>query len=318
MIHLDLAITDFDLPVEADSAPRLDALGRLLARGGREPAGLPGWRHWMLQAAGLRPPEQLPVARILSGRAGDWAVATPVHLLAGLEHVHLDPAGLPVLTSREWQELVGDFNRLFAEAGLALSYDGEVALLACQDPLHAVTHDPQPLAGRDAGAWLPSGSDGGRLRRLMTEMQMWLHEHPINMARARRDDPPVNGLWIWGLGGDSLAPVTSLPRLSTADPFLRRFWCASGAACEPTPPSLDAWLSAPDSIVTLELAPIAGDPALALQRAEESWFAPLERALASGAVDAARLFLGGTVATVAKYDRLRFWRRRRDWHEALR
>jgi hypothetical protein len=130
--------------------------------------------------------------------------------------------------------------------------------------------------------------------------------------------PPVNGLWIWGSGGDPLLPVTLLPGLSTSDPFLRRVWEASGAVCGPTPPSLDAWLSGPAPIVTLDLAAIERDPAASLRRVEERWFAPLERALSTGAVSGARLLLGDTVATLGRFDWLRFWRAGRDWHEALR
>lgn len=246
MTQLALAITDFALPVEADSAPRLDRFNRLLARGDREPARLPGWRHWVLQTAGMTVPERLP--------------------------------------------------------------------------LDATTHDPQPLAGRDAGAWLPSGPGGARLRRLMTEIQMWLHTHPLNESRLRRGEPPVNGLWLWGIGGDPLQPVASLPGLSTDDPFLRRLWHAAGAECAPTPVSLEAWHAAatPSAIVSIGLGALERDPAAALVRVEERWFAPLESALASGAISGARLFLDGTVATVGRYDRLRFWRPRRAWHEVLR
>jgi hypothetical protein len=318
MTQLALAISDFALPVEAGSAPRLEGLGRLLARGRVGRMAQPGWRHWVLQTAGWQPPEHLPVASTLAGRPGHWMVATPVHLLAGLEHLHLDPAGLPALTEPEWQELVSGFNPLFADTGHALSFDGAVALLASREPFAAVTHDPQPLAGRDAGAWLPSGAGGGSLRRLMTEIQMWLHEHPINAARSRRGLPPVNGLWLWGGGNEALVPGAALPGLATSDAFLRRVWEAAGAACRATPASLEAWLSAPNPIVTLDLVSIDRHPGTALQRLEEEWFLPLQHALSDGSVSRARLLLGATVATLGRHDRLRFWRPGRDWHEALR
>jgi len=318
MTQLDLVVTDFSLPAESDAAPRLEGLGRLLARGRRARSGQPGWRHWVLQSAGFEPGQQLPIASTLAGRPGSWLVAAPVHLLAGLEHLHLDPSGLPGLTGQEWQGLAGDFNQVFAGTGYCLETDGEVTLLNSTAPLDAVTHDPQGLAGREAGAWLPAGPDGGALRRLMTEIQMWLHEHPVNVARRRRGETPVNGLWLWGGGGGPLLPPAALPGLSTGDVFLRRLWTASGAACRRSPRSLADWLTAPDPVVTLDLASIDRDPAKALQRLEEAWFRPLERALTDGAVSGARLLLGATVATLGRHDRLRFWRPRRDWYETLR
>jgi hypothetical protein len=318
MTPLTLAISDFALPAEGGEAPRLDALGRLLARGRREPCRQQDWRHWVLGASGLKPPEQLPVASTLAGRPGCWMVATPVHLLAGLEHLHLDPAGLPVLSGQNWQELSSDFNHVFADSGYRLEFDGEVALLDLGEALEAVTHDPQPLAGRDAAAWMPSGPGGGRLRRLMTEIQMWLHDHPVNAARSRRGVAPVNCLWLWGGGGETLWPQTQLPGLASNDPFLRKLWQTAGAPCAVPPSSLAAWLAMPRPIVSLELASIDPDPGIALQRLEQAWFRPLEEALAEGTISRARLHLGAVVATLHRHDRWRFWRPQRDWHEALR
>jgi hypothetical protein len=34
----------------------------------------------------------------------------------------------------------------------------------------------------------------------MTEMQMMLHEHPVNQSREARGEPAVNGTWFWGGG----------------------------------------------------------------------------------------------------------------------
>jgi hypothetical protein len=38
------------------------------------------------------------------------------------------------------------------------------------------------------------------LRRLGAEIEMWLHDHPINDARRRRGELPVTSLWLWGAG----------------------------------------------------------------------------------------------------------------------
>ena len=101
-------------------------------------------------------------------------------------------------------------------------------------------------------------------------------------------------------------------------PAIRRMLGA--AKCAPTPVSLDAWRTAakPSAIVSIGLGALERDPAAALARVEERWLAPLESALASGTIPEPQQFLDGTVATVGRYDRLRFWRRSCDWHEALR
>ena len=117
-------------------------------------------------------------------------------------------------------DIAASFNAHLGGDGLALeAVAPTLGLLALPRAVEAQTHDPAPLAGREAGAWLPSGADGGWLRRLMTEAQMLLHDHPVNAAREARGEAPVNGLWLWGSGGDAPPALPgSLPALASADP----------------------------------------------------------------------------------------------------
>ena len=59
-----------------------------------------------------------------------------------------------------------------------------------------MTTTPLSLARGAIFPWLPSGSDAGRWRRWLSEMQMLLHEHPANFAREARGTVPVTGMWI--------------------------------------------------------------------------------------------------------------------------
>lgn len=321
MGHLTLVITDFALPGDSDVAlPRLPALESLIARGGSAPAGDPGWRHWTLAQAGLPVQGDLPVAAVIAGRVGHWAVATPVHLLAGLKQVHFDTAGLPCLAAAQQTALASSFNETFGGDGLALSFADGTGLLELPRPLEAVTHDPLPLAGREAGAWLPAGPDGGRLRRLMTEIQMWLCTQPLNEQRLARQEPVVNALWIWGLGRAELpAPAATLPTLASADTFLRAAWRrADGEVIAPPDSFADCTGEREHVLATFELSSLSDSPAEALEAAEVGWFAPLVEALARGRSSGVRVWLAGHVLELEPRDRLRFWRRRRAWHEALR
>ncbi len=312
-----LAIADLAAPEGTAGLPRLPALERLLARGERRP-GPADFRRWILTLAGLVPPLRLPLASVMAGRPGHWALATPVHLVAGLDRVHLHPGGLPATTPAELAAIAASFNAALGGDGLALEPAGpSLGLLSLARPVSADTHDPAPLAGREAGAWLPSGPDGGWLRRLMTEAQMLLHGHPVNSAREARGEAPVNGLWLWGTGGEALPALPAgLPPLETADPFLAALWrnsagtvSAPAAAFGDRPPG--------PRIVTLDLAALGGTPAEALERAEAQWFAPLERALAPGGIERLDLFVAGRALRAAPRHRLKFWRRARPWQEAV-
>lgn len=320
MTRLALALTDFTLPEDATKAPQLAAFDRLLSRGRRVTTTAPTWRHWVLAQAGIAAPARLPVARTVAGRAGHWALVTPLHLLAGLEHVHLDPAGPPALSAAESRELARGFNEAFGEDGIDLTFEGNVGLLSLPGPCDATTHDPLPLAGRDALAWLPSGPDGATLRRLMTEAQMWLHVHPMNIARETLGQPLVNALWFWGLGEDEIGlPAGQLPRLDSNDAYLTGVWRTAAAPLAPVPASLDEWLAAPpaNGVVTLDLSSLAPGPAAALEAAEQQWFGPIAARLARSSLAQAEIFLGGAMVTLRPGDRLRIWRACRPWHEVL-
>jgi hypothetical protein len=235
--------------------------------------------------------------------------------------VHLHPAGLPRVSPAELAAVAATLHAELGADGVVLEPLGpSLALLSLPRPVDAETHDPAPLAGRVAGDWLPSGPDGGWLRRLMTETQMLLHAHPVNAARAARGELTLNALWFWGMGGEPLpSPARTLPALGSADPFLRSYGPAHGAPGETAPARLADWLGrarpAP-AVVTLELAALAASPAEALELAEERWFVPLERALAARRLAAVELHLGGRGVSCTPLDRWRFWRRA-PWPESL-
>ena len=321
MTRLDLAITDFALPIESDSVPRLALLERLLARGRQRPSRAASWRHWLLERCGMDPPGELPLGRWLAGREGAFALATPLHLVAGLEHVHLDPAGPLRLEPAAWQVLVETFNAEFGQDGLRLHHRDGLGLLSLPRPVEVTTHDPGSLPGCDAGGWLPGGRDGGWLRGTMTAIQMWLHDHPLNRQRASAGLVPANALWIWGAGCASLPPPDgALPALATDDDVSRRLWRHLGGAGAELPTSFAAWPGdgSPRRVVALSLAGLDADPRRALAELESRWLGPVAADVLAGRLGGACLHLGGTELEFARGDLLRFWRRPRAWHEALR
>jgi hypothetical protein len=61
------------------------------------------------------------------------------------------------------------------------------------EPLAAAVGQPLPAA-------LPSGADASGWNRLLTEIQMTWHTHPVNEAREARGEPTINSLWLHGGG----------------------------------------------------------------------------------------------------------------------
>jgi hypothetical protein len=202
------------LSVEARAGlPRLPSLEQWLARG--EVQAVPGdWRRWLQLTLAGRALGGLPPASIAGAAVADvpadrplW-LATPVHFVAGLDTVRVHPAGLLVLTGAEQQALQHDFARDFAGSGCSLHATGRRELLLALGSGHesgeVQSDDPASWLGADPREGLPRGPGAGALRRLGAELEMWLHRHSVNAARADRGELGVNALWLWG-GGAAVA-----------------------------------------------------------------------------------------------------------------
>lgn len=149
---------------------------------------------------------ELPAAAVTrsvdAGDAGQgtWLRADPAWMdvgsalvLKGWGELGLEPADLERL-----QDALGE---VFEGTGAAFSapVDGRWYLRMGEAGPMATT-PPDELGGRDAADHLPEGSRADAWRRLMSECQMVLHNHPVNDDRRAAGRPPVNSLWFWGSG----------------------------------------------------------------------------------------------------------------------
>lgn len=330
MRELTLILTDLYLEQDpADSAqwPRLPALETVLARGSAIESR--DWRKWVWRRIGLPEVARIPIATFArhartplsaSEPAGQWWLAHAIHLAPGVDRVYL--AESPVLSGEEWRELEGGFSAAFSAAGFRLM-DGQVgrAFLLSTTELDSDTIDPARVRGRDILSALPTGPGAPALKRLMTEIQMWLHQHPVNIARQDRAAGMVNGLWIWGGG---LWPVeasaAALPVLRSDDGFLCGLWKWAGGVGERVPQSFQAIELARDDamIVALGSAPAVGEsPAQALKKLEQDWMRPALASLKRGRIARLQLHVNDRLISLTRSDSWRWWRRRRPWFAGL-
>ena len=130
-------------------------------------------------------------------------LATPVSLVAGLTSVHLDRRGILRLSAADLTAFAAEFRRVFHDSGFVLEPldSGDFLLFGPQLPVAPMLEPARAMGNSIADAL---GSGDPALRRLGAEIEMWLHEHPVNAARTRRGEAPVTGLWLWG-GGPSPA-----------------------------------------------------------------------------------------------------------------
>lgn len=309
MYQLHLALPDVVVsdPDRAEGAlARLPVLERLLRVADVRPADA-DWRRWVMGLAGASaPPGDLPVGRTLAAHAGltptpgdGWLVATPVRLVAGLSSVHFDPAGPVDLAPDAAQSLAARQQAEWADPALRLVAAGATLLVQLAAPVRAATQDPASLAGLGLDAGRPQGPDAARLERLMTELQMWLHER----GPAGRDGRAANGLWLWGGGAGAVGTGGPWPVLGAADPFLNAL-----ARAAPSDPARRV-----DIACVADLVARGGSFA----DADREWFQPLEARLRDGEISLAELHCHGRVHVLRRGQRWRAWRRRRPWWERL-
>ncbi|HXA37105.1 MAG TPA: hypothetical protein VNW26_12270 [Steroidobacteraceae bacterium] len=240
-------------------------------------------------------------------------IATPVHYAAEMSNVRLAADGILSLRGSDAETLAVDFNRTWNDAGIRM-LAGRCAELFCvfDQPLDATTREPEDVLDRHIEGYLPAGAGAPRLRRLMSEIEMWLFEHDVNRTRIAAGATAVNGLWLWGGG----AALTSLPLVRgwTAgdDPLFKAFAglteSSRGAGAQ-----IDAHNSTGSAVIV-----VAAEPGTAAWCDTES--RRLERSVAdlrSGRIARLELSALDRCFSVTKRWLWRRWRARRPWWESF-
>jgi hypothetical protein len=301
-------------------APRLPALELLCARASRsDGANLAMTETFARALPTLSAAAHAPVAPLsrvddtLRLDGGWCARADPVHLAAMHDHVRLVPDPQP--TPEEAAALVASCNELLAPEACALEAPHSRRwYLHAPRALDFTAADPGIVAGLDVFAHLPSGRDAAFARRLLTELQMLLHEHPVNRAREVQGRLTINSVWLWGAGVlPGVVPAAGLPPLWSDEPVARGLWRVAGGAVHPLPERLTAVEPGVLATRALEAAASSGDAlecATRLERIDSNWLDPIVRALRNGTLAGARLVLGGMGQYLVDRRCLaRWWRR---------
>jgi hypothetical protein len=239
-----------------------------------------------------------------AGGAADGSVfmATPVRYVAEMSNVRLAADGILRVSPAEAQTLCEDFNRVWAGAGSRLAGCGSGELFCVIDgSIAASSKDPEDVLGLHIADYLPSGGAGApRLRQLMSEIEMWLFEHPLNLARRASAAPEVSGLWLWG-GGPGLKCLPPIEGWTAGDDPLFQAWAAK--------PESQSGARSGSAVIVIGAAP--GTPEW--QEAESRWLLPSAADLHAGRIARLQLSAGNRCFSVGRSRRWRFLRRRPWW-----
>jgi hypothetical protein len=75
----------------------------------------------------------------------------------------------------------------------------------------------------------------------MNELQMLLHDHPVNQAREERGEPVINSLWFWGNGVLPESVSAPGPEICADHALARGLARHAGIRCSPVPDNFSLW-----------------------------------------------------------------------------
>jgi hypothetical protein len=154
-------------------------------------------------AGSLLPAAALVREHLVGDAGGDsWLNADPAWAQPDMTGVRLLACGSIPLALDEAQAFAQVLQPAFAEAGLRLEISApDHWQLRLPPDMHVPDFAaPEQALGEDLYQHLPQGAEGRAWRVLLNEVQVLLHQHPLNAARQARGLAPVNSVWLWGAG----------------------------------------------------------------------------------------------------------------------
>jgi hypothetical protein len=236
--------------------------------------------------------------------------ADPVHLVLQRDCFSLHESFPLPLSQVEAQALVASLNQHFSRDGLhfMLGASGACYLLSNGTPQIQTTL-PSVALDKNSHDFLPQGNDASYWLALLNEVQMLLHEHPINLAREAAGQLALNSLWF-SAGGTLPTKPSLLARQASlmANSKLYEGMAKLGALpYAPLPDSLAHVLQQPASTMRLHLPCTEALDAL--------WLTPLWQALKQAKISQLSLNLGFyerlIQLSIRPRDVYKFWRRPR-------
>jgi hypothetical protein len=265
----------------------------------------------ILGEVGLPYPEEGLAALRMWGQTGDrptvWiAAADPVYLEPRLDRLCLHALQRAGISSSDLRPLFDHLQTTLADdRRFGFARLGSFGYLRAEHPISTAAVPAYVVDQQDPGEFLPTGEHTVSHRNILSEIEMSLHEHEVNVRRMEAGQQPVNSLWLWGGGMAPEKTTRPQPPLFADDPLLAGYWESATAVGE-------IW---PGTFAECAEASLYGFIAVTPevdQRGEtlQAYLEELRGLLRSGRVSRlVLLFRDGIRADVQRSQTLKFWRR---------
>lgn len=266
---------------------RLPALQTLLTRGRRRTDSADGTLAALCAALGIARQRDWPLAPIAleaDGRAagdGYWLRADPVHLRVMRDRIVLFAGDEIRLSQDEADALAAAVAAHFGAALSPIPVRPHQWYVRLHDAPALTTTPLGAAVGADVDPLLPQGPDALRFRSHLNEVQMLLHEHPLNLQREARGELAINSLWLWGGGTRPAVVLGAAPPLWANAADAGAVAAFRGTQLHSLPQQFEKAMLEAKGVVLLDSLVEAGQYGdahgwrAAIEKLETDWFAPL-------------------------------------------
>lgn len=216
-LTVDCAFNFSDIAT-SEQAQHLQGLSFLLSRANKIKRQKITLDSVVSQAFGLQATPDLPMAAMsalgdgLEVQNAVWFYADPVHFLLQRDTFSLHDEAPLNLSSAHTEYLLNILNQHFSDDGLQFlrgqSGRWYLKILENAEMFWPIETKPlQSVIGQDVQATMPKGQAALQWRKMLNEIQMLLHEHPVNQAREKNGELAVSSIWVSGGGELQLKSV---------------------------------------------------------------------------------------------------------------
>ena len=193
---------------------RLKTLGATVQELKPEHTGCTPFEAVKLQQLGYTPPEDANLGAGLASLHAGVKNPSETVWLAELSAITVGREGATIahpasfeVTSDEADALFDAVSGLWADRAIsALPINARQWRIWLDPSANTRSLTPAAMAEMRLSDWWPQEDSLREWRRLLNEIQMVWHEHPVNIARAERGEVPINSLWLFG-GAQGWSPL---------------------------------------------------------------------------------------------------------------
>ena len=122
---------------------------------------------------------------------------TPIHTRVGTAGIFCVTASQLALSNQEVQDITEVIHASLPQDCRLDEYDGQQWRCTVPDKLHLRTTPERKIEGQELRPFVPKGKDAGQWKAIVAEIEMALHDHPVNRQRRARNQPTIDSLWLW-------------------------------------------------------------------------------------------------------------------------